>query len=66
MENLPPYVSRFLAWLSVILLGAIVTVGWWRLTEVSSDLRELDRRVTRVEAKAGIAAEPKQQHQQEK
>jgi hypothetical protein len=58
MDSLPPGVGRlllrFLAWLSVMLLAAIVTVGWWRLTSISKELRDLDRRVTRVETTVGI------------
>jgi hypothetical protein len=62
MDSLPPGVGRlllrFLAWLSVILLGTIVTIGWWRLSHIVLELREIDRRLTRIETTIGISHPP--------
>jgi hypothetical protein len=61
VDTLPPelrrVLTRWLLWLCATLVAAFVAIAWWRLTQLSDDIRESDRRITRIEAKLGL--EPK-------
>jgi hypothetical protein len=60
MDTLPPKLGwlllRGLFWLCIVLIGAFLSIGWWRITRLVGTVEELDRRISKVEAKVGLVA----------